>query len=187
MGLASPCLCRTPALHASLSCGSMPARPHSLTSVFTHSDHVFLGLPCFLVPGIGKFVIELIQDVASCTWPYHLSRRLRRTDVKSSMPSFFSNAAQGVSSQSMMPQIQQILAQSLWRSHCISGLFGPPVSLTWNISEQTQALYTLPHMLGERCLMVRTGKSFLKFSQATQHLVAMAPSQHPLEHSISPR
>ena len=62
-------------LHASLACGSMPARPHLLTSVITHSDHVFEGLLCFLVPGIAKFVIDLIQDVAQWTWPYHLSRR----------------------------------------------------------------------------------------------------------------
>ena len=42
-------LYQTPALQASLSCGSMPARPQFLTSVFTHSDHVFLGFPCFPV------------------------------------------------------------------------------------------------------------------------------------------
>ena len=32
----------TPVLHASLSCGSLPDRLHSLKSLFTHSDHVFL-------------------------------------------------------------------------------------------------------------------------------------------------
>ena len=53
-GAGSTRLCRTPALHASLSSGSMPARPHSLTSVFTHSDHVFQGVPFFLVPWIWK-------------------------------------------------------------------------------------------------------------------------------------
>ena len=53
--------CGTPALHAYLSCGSTPARPHSVTSVFTHSNHVFLGLPCFLVLGIGKLVIIIIS------------------------------------------------------------------------------------------------------------------------------
>ena len=67
--------CQTPAVHASLSAGSTTARPHSLTSVFTHSDHVLWGLPFFLVPGIWKFVIDLIQDVAHCTWPYNLSRQ----------------------------------------------------------------------------------------------------------------
>ena len=62
-------------------CGSAPAMPQLLTSVFTHSDHVFLGLPKFIVPGIRKFVKDLIQDIACCTWPYHLSRWLWNIDV----------------------------------------------------------------------------------------------------------
>ena len=44
-----------------LSCGSIPDRPHLLTSSFTHSDHVFLGLPCPLMPGIARSVTDLIQ------------------------------------------------------------------------------------------------------------------------------
>ena len=41
--------------------------------------------------------------------------------------------------------------------------------------------------LGERCLVVRTGKSFLNFPQATHHLVAtVALSQHTPQHSMSP-
>ena len=55
--------------------GLIPDRPHPLTSVFTHSDHVFRDLPFFFVPRIGKFVINLIQGVARCSWQYHLSRR----------------------------------------------------------------------------------------------------------------
>ena len=47
------------------------------------------------------------------------------------------------------------------------------------ISEWTQALYTLPRTLGERCLEVRTGSSFLNFPQATQHQVAMALTHSP--------
>ena len=67
-GFGSTRLCQTPALHASLSCGSTPARLRLSTSVFlTHSDHVFLGLPFFQVLGITKFVINLIQDVYQWT------------------------------------------------------------------------------------------------------------------------
>ena len=65
-GVGSTRLCRTPALYASLFYGSMPARPQLATSLFIHSDHGFLGVPCFLVPGIGKFVIDLMQ--VRCTW-----------------------------------------------------------------------------------------------------------------------
>ena len=39
----------TLALHASLFCRWMPARPQILTSIFTQSDHIFLGLPHLLV------------------------------------------------------------------------------------------------------------------------------------------
>ena len=91
-GVGSTRLCRTPALHASLSSGSTPARPHLMTSVFTHSNHVFRDLPFFLVPGIWKFVIDFIQDVARRKWPYHQSRRQQRTNLMSSMPSFSSSA-----------------------------------------------------------------------------------------------
>ena len=91
-GVGSTRLCRTPVLHASLSSGSTPARPHLMTSVFTHSNHVFRDLPFFLVPGIWKFVIDFIQDVARRKWPYHQSRRQQRTNLMSSMPSFSSSA-----------------------------------------------------------------------------------------------
>ena len=87
-------LCWTPALPASLSSGSTPARPHKLTSVFTHSGHVFRGLPFFLEPGSGKFVIDLIRNMARCTWSYHLSHQQRRTDIMSLMQSFCSIEAE---------------------------------------------------------------------------------------------
>ena len=76
------------ALHAALSCASTPTRPQLLTSILTHSDHVFLGLPEFLLQGIGTFVIDLVQDVVHCKWWYHLSRGQRRTYVVSSVLSF---------------------------------------------------------------------------------------------------
>ena len=63
------------------------------------------------------FVIDLIQAVACCTLPYHLSCWLGRTDVISSMPSFCSSEAEGVSSTSLMPQIQLIMARSLQWNH----------------------------------------------------------------------
>ena len=144
-------------------------------------------LSLFLVQGIRMFVIDLKQDVACCTWPYHLSHRLWRTYVLSSMPSW-------CSSESSMPQIQQIMVGLQWSHHdlldlssCISGLFGPHVFLLWSIAEWTQVSYTWQCILGEQCLVVRTGKSFLNFLQTTQHLAAMAlsqwTSQPPTKHS----
>ena len=145
---------------------------------------VFLGLPHPIVLGISKSVTDLIEEVAPCTCPYHLSCRLRRTAVMSTMPSFWSSEAEGVSSQSLVSQIQRIMVVSLW---CRSEVFEPDVSQPWSIAKWTQASYTLPRTLRERCLVVRTGKSFLNFPKATQHLAAMALLQPPPEHSTSPR
>ena len=45
----------------------------------------------------------------------------------------------------------------------------------------------LPCILGKRCLVVRAGKRFLNFPQATPHLAAMSVSQPPPVHSKSLR
>ena len=49
-----------------------------------------------------------------------LSRRKRRTDVISSVPSFCSCEPEGISFLSLTPQIQRIMAQSLRRCRCSS-------------------------------------------------------------------
>jgi len=43
---------------------------HIVISFLTHADHVFLGLPRFLVPGTPNRVMELMHEVARCTCPY---------------------------------------------------------------------------------------------------------------------
>jgi len=54
-------------LHEFLSNGLTPSRLHIVISFLTHADHVFLGLPRFLVPGTPNRVMELMQEVARCT------------------------------------------------------------------------------------------------------------------------
>ena len=166
----------------------MPARPHLLTSIFTHLDHVLRGLSFFLVLGIWKCVIYLIQDVANCTWPDHFSPWQWRTEVMSSMSSFCSNEAEYVSSLSLMPQIQWIMAQSLQWSCCSSGSSGVHIPLPWSTAEAT---YTLPHIMGEKCLNVRRGKSChsplwsTAYHQGSRKWLqhhAWCP-RHPLNHS----
>ena len=76
----------------------------------------------------------------------------------------------GVPSWSLVPQLQQIMPWSLQRSHPRKVAFDLHALLPWSMAEWTQAIYTLPHILGERCLEVRTGNSFLNFPLATQHL-----------------
>ena len=55
----------------------------------------------------------------------------------------------------------------------ISEAFDLHIFLPWCIAERTQAIYTLLHTLGKRCLVVVMGKSFPNFPKATQHLAAL--------------
>ena len=87
-GVGSTRLCKTTALHASCPARSTSARPQLLTLIFTHSDHVFLGLLCFHVTVIRKVFIVLILDVArsalldSSLLNFVLSKLLIRQEVK---------------------------------------------------------------------------------------------------------
>ena len=88
-------------LHEFLSNRLTPSRLHIVISFLTHADYVFLGLPRFLVPGTPNRVMELMQEVAHCTCPYHLRRRVRRTAVISSTSSFWWSTAEEISSSSL--------------------------------------------------------------------------------------
>ena len=115
------------------------AWPHLSTSVFTHSDYVLRGLPFFLVPGIRKFVIDSKQDVACCTWPYHLSRWQQWTNVMSLMPSFSSSEAEGALSLSLVSHTQRITARSLRGIHHISSSSATHFLLPCSKAERTPA------------------------------------------------
>ena len=52
-------------LHEFLSNGLTPSRLHIVISFLTHADHVYLGLPRFLVPGTPNRVMELMQEVVN--------------------------------------------------------------------------------------------------------------------------
>ena len=138
-------------LHEFVSNGLTPSRLHIVISFLTHADHVFLGLPRSLVPGSRKRVMELMHEVARCTCPYHLRRRVRRTAVISSTSSFWWSTAKEISSSSFASQIHLIMARSFLRSRCRSEAFGAQVSLPWSIVDWTQAVNTLPRVLKEMC------------------------------------
>ena len=106
-------------LHEFLSSGLTPSRLHIVISFLTHADHIFLGLPRFLVPGTPNRVMELMHEVARYTCPYHLRRRVRRTAVISSRSSFWRSTAEEISSSSSAPQIHLIMARSFLRFVCI--------------------------------------------------------------------
>jgi len=119
-GVGNTCQRLTLVLHEFLSNGLTPSKLHIVISFLTHADHVFLGVPRFLVPGSPNRVMELMHEVARCTCPYHLRRRVRRTAVISSISSFWWSTAEEISSSSFAPQIHLIMARSFLRSRCRS-------------------------------------------------------------------
>ena len=60
-GVGNTWLRLTLVLHEFLSNGLTPSRLHIVISFLTHADHVFLGLPWFLVPGTPNRVMELMH------------------------------------------------------------------------------------------------------------------------------
>ena len=89
----------------------------------------------------------------------------------------FSEAV-GVSSLSLVPQIERIMVRSLWRSRCSSGLFAPDVSIPWSIAERTNALYTLSHILGKKCWLwqARVSLIFPGHTTSDRHGTFTAPT-----------
>ena len=119
-GVGSRRLRRTPALHASLSCGSTLARFHLTMSLFTHAAQVLRWPPLFLPPGIGMFLMVLMQEEARDTCPYHLSRRVRSADSISSIPSLAQRVAEDTSLSGLTPHIHRIMLLSFRRNLSIS-------------------------------------------------------------------
>ena len=58
-------------LHEFLSNGLTPSRLHIVISFLAHADHVFLGLPRFLVPGTPNRVMELMQESVIIIFRYN--------------------------------------------------------------------------------------------------------------------
>ena len=81
------------------------------------------------------------KDMTRCAWPYHRSHPLQSTAEIPLMPSFWSSDTEGVSSWSLLPQIQWIMAQSLRCNSSRSELFSPHIFLSWSILEWTQAMH----------------------------------------------
>ena len=71
-----------------------------------------------------------------------------------------------------------VIAAAVWGYQC-SPHFATKLEHILTRSHWTKASYTLPHILGEKCLEVRTGKSFLKFPQATVHQWQQWHSHNP--------
>ena len=164
----------TPDFHALLFCGSVSPMSQVCRSSLTQSDHDFLGLPLPLAPGMAIFVIELMQEVARSTCPYHLRRLALSDAVTSGIPNFSYSVLVSTTSSGLTPQIQLAIALSFLRRRCRSEAEGAHASLPCSMAERTQALNTVPRILRDTCFDVSIGRSFLNFPQAVQHLVMMA-------------
>ena len=105
----------------------------TITNISLHTFISRLSMPALIFNGRYRKVCDIFDTwpiyVAHRPWPRPLNRRLGRTVVISSMASFCSSEAVGVSSQSLVSQIQRMMALSLRRRRCSSGYFGPQVSL----------------------------------------------------------
>ena len=125
--------CLTPALQATLLNGSVLSRLHTVMSVLTHSDQLFLGLPLPRRQGIFKFITVLMQeeDLAAC--PYHLSRLVRKASVTSWIPSLAHRVSVAISWSGLIPRIQRIIDLSFLLSLCRSVAVGAQLSLPCSI------------------------------------------------------
>ena len=116
--------------------------------------------------------------MARCIYPYHPSCQVKRTAVISSMPSF-------CSSEAVCVFLVCLCHRSIrsWQGHCSWTTAGQwcllPMFCYHEHGRENTGLVHLPCISGERCLVIRTGKSFLNFPRAMQNLGAMAHRHSP--------
>ena len=147
--------------------GSMLNRIHSLISSFTHPSHAFLGFHRPLVLSIPKFETDLVPDVTCRT-----CSDLLRSWLWTTAPTSLMSANHGVVIVMELLQVRRV------SSPCLA-------SVVHSSAVTGRLHFAIP--LGDRLLVVRMGKSFVKFPQATHHIVAIALSRPPPALSMSLR
>ena len=143
-GVGSCRLFFTDDLHDTLSWVPASNKPHTFKSYFTHSSQVFFGRPGPFLPGTDLDLTLFISPLERMTCPNHLSRRSRTRMARSHIPSLACRSSIDGSSDSLTPQIQRIIAQSLrhsrWRASEVMG----QVSVPCNIELRTLELNRRP-------------------------------------------
>ena len=134
----------------------MPATPHSLTSVFTHSDHVFQGLP---FSSAGN--LKVCDRFDTGRGPLYMAIPSESPTVKDRCYVLDANFVV-VKLRVFHLCLQYLRSNRSWHGHC-GGVTTARVPLVptfryhaWSIAEQSQVFYTSPRILGERCLEFRT-------------------------------
>src|SRR5437867_10263340 len=137
-------------------------------SSFTHSIHVFLGLPFLTPPATSKFLHLETQSSASLrsTCPNHLSLPRLTTPSTPSIPSPRVSSSLGLLSFKVTSDIHLTMVFSVLTSLCISSFFIGQVSLPYTSTLCTHALYIFSFTLNEAPLAVNNLLRFINFPQA---------------------
>src|SRR6184192_4899492 len=155
-------------------------------SSFTHSIHVFLGLPFLTPPTTSKFLHLKTQSSASLrsTCPNHLNLPRLTTLSTPTIPSPHLSSSLDLLSFRVTPDIHLTMLFSVLSGLCISSTFVGQVSLPYTSTLCTHALYIFPFTLNEAPLVVNNLLRSLNFPQA--HLtVALDASSTPLPFPIT--
>ena len=133
-------------------------------NIYKHMYHVFFNLSLPFVLGILKSVTDLIEDVAHCTCPDHLSRLQWRP------PWYPRHQVPGVEKpRAFLFSFWCYRCSISWSCHSSRATAGQwhsvHGSLPWNKTEWMETVYNLPWTIRKRCLVVMMGKSFLKLFQ----------------------
>src|SRR3989442_10528627 len=149
-------------------------------SSFTHSIHVFLGLPFLTPPTTSKFLHLETQSPASLrsTCPTHLSLPRPTTLSTPTIPSPRLSSSLDLLPFRDTPDIHLTMLFSVLSSLCISSTFIGQVSLPYTSTLCTHALYMFSFNFNEAPLVVNPLKS-LNFPQTHLTLALDASSAPP--------
>src|SRR3989441_1697672 len=156
-------------------------------SSFTHSIHVFLGLPFLASPTTSKFLHLETQSPASLrsTCPNHLSLPRLTTLSTPTIPSPLPSSSLDLLSFRDTPDLTMLF--SVLSGLCISSTFIGQVSLPYTSTLCTHALYIFPFTLSEAPLAVNSILKSLNFPQAHLTLALNASSAPPPFPITSPK
>src|SRR5438876_10199266 len=132
---------------------------------FTHSIHVFLGLPFLTPPNTSNFLHLETQSPAALrsTCPNHLSLPRLTTLSSPTIPSLLLSSSLDLLPFRVTPDIHLTMLFSVLASLCISSTFIGQVSLPYTSTLCTHALYIFPFTLNEAPLAVNNPLKSLNF------------------------
>ena len=175
-------------------------KPHTFKSWFTHSSQVFFSRPGPFLPGTGLDLTLFISQLERMTRPNHLSWRSRTRTARSHIPSLVCRSSIDGSSDGLTPQIQRIIARSLWHSWWRASEVMGQVSVPCNIELRTLELNRRPSQVERHWLGREQRKVFSKLTPgppasssgsshtattSTEHVTQVAEMINRFEHTVT--